>query len=246
MFPCNECNKTFSTKHSLSSHRSKFHKSGTDTTSKIDTDIDNIDDSVQSKSSVIDQLVHGSDDSEVEADDEAEINGKAELDDTENSSSEGSTDKSGSDSDTKGSYAKNIGKSKRKQFRQRSRPYQTKGYTTQIQQSDIAQINKKLDKLLMGANSFDKKDININKSIHHPNLFKGLCRGILDGSLPLSTTHMSALKRESYKVRKLAYGKVGDRKKLLKREVDRHTKTGGSILKTILDGVIMILPILFN
>ena len=53
MFSCSECDKVFSTKHSLSSHRYKYHKSKADP--KHDPIIDD-DTNELSESSAVDQL----------------------------------------------------------------------------------------------------------------------------------------------------------------------------------------------
>ena len=139
MFTCDKCDKMFSTKHILSSHRTRYHRSVSpaDTKNTIDPDIDNLEGTGIEQSdhecigSAIDQL--GSESSDSNGTDN-------EVEDTTKDQDESSTDESKADSDEVytnktsrfGTRGKESGRCRRKQriFRRRSHPYQSKRSNT--------------------------------------------------------------------------------------------------------------------
>ena len=218
-FPCEQCGKVYSTKHSRSSHRYKYHKStptgGTEHTTNPDSDPNGS--AYEDVTSIIDELGSDSEHS-LETEDEVDKNPKA--------SSKYYTDDSDGGSNTSPRFDKSPGKSRRKQFARRHQPYQTNRF-----------VDKKLDKILEEIESLGNKQnpINVNEAINHPQLIKMLCKAVLDSSMSLQKTHIDALKPHRETIRKIAHGRSATRTKLIQSEVDRHNQTGESILKTILD-----------
>ena len=246
---CEQCNKVYANKYSLASHKSRYHfklnpmsetvddksdgpheSDGEENMSKADTsDIDSNSSDYEDVTSNIDELGSHSEHS-IETEDDVDKNPKT--------SSKYYTGDSDDDSDAS-RFDKGSGKSRRKQFARRCQPYQTNRFA-----------DKKLDKILEEIKALENKlnqnPINVNNAINHPQLIKSLCNAILDGSVPLLKTHIDALKPHRETVRKIADGTPATRKKLIQSEVNRHNQTGESILNTILDRVLNLLPVLFR
>ena len=229
-FPCEQCGKVYSTKHSRSSHRYKYHKTTPtgDTEHPTNPDTDDIDPNGSAHEDVTSNIDELGSDSEHSLETEDEVNKKLKT----------LRKYTTSDSDAS-RFDKDSGKSRRKQFARRYQPYQTNRFT-----------DKKLDKILEEiealGNKLNQNPINVNNAINHPKLIKIFCKAVLDGSVPLQKSHIDALKPHRETVRKIADGRPATRKKLIQSEVDRHNQTGESILNTILDGVLNLLPVLFN
>ena len=229
-FPCEQCGKVYSTKHSRSSHRYKYHKTTPtgDTEHTTNPDTDDIDPNGSAHEDVTSNIDELGSDSEHSLETEDEVNKKLKT----------LRKYTTSDSDAS-RFDKDSGKSRRKQFARRYQPYQTNRFT-----------DKKLDKILEEiealGNKLNQNPINVNNAINHPKLIKIFCKAVLDGSVPLEKSHIDALKPYRETIRKIADGRPATRKKLIQSEVDRHNQTGESILNTILDRVLNLLPVLFN
>ena len=120
-----------------------------------------------------------------------------------------------------------------------------------IKMYDALERNKLLKQLeSMERNILDrfeeKKEIDVGKANNHQKLIMHLCRAVLDGSLPLSKPEMDSLKPHASDLREIAHGTQKVRKNLIDSHIDQHVQTGGSILNTILDGVLTVLPALFT
>ena len=231
-FPCEQCGKMYSTKHSRSSHRYKYHKTAPTGKHATKPDTDDND----PRGSVHEEVTSNID--ELGSDSEHSLETEDEVDKNPKTSSKYYTGDSDDDSDAS-RFDKGSGKSRRKQFARRYQPYQTDRFA-----------DKKLDKILEEiealGNKLNQNPINVNNAINHPQLIKILCKAVLDGGVPLQKSHIDALKPHRETVRKIADGRPATRKKLIQSEVDRHNRTGESVLNTILDRVLNLLPVLFK
>lgn len=90
------------------------------------------------------------------------------------------------------------------------------------------------------------KSINLANAEKHAKLIKLLSKAILDGTIQLQSKHVRVLKPHGNFVRKIAHGKIKDVKVIIQKEARTIKKTGGSVLKTVLETVLSILPSLFD
>ena len=218
MFSCIHCDKLFSTKHSLASHRYSYHKDMSTSNPNI------VDDTVSESSDEADQLGSTSGDS-----DAGTINESTDADD-EKSIEEDSTEKRQHNAPK--IQRKNKAKSRR------YHPYQ----------SNMVEVDKKLDEIIEKLDSTRRisNQITTNNAINYPTLIQSLCKGILDGSIPLSKLYIDALKPKKAIVRKMAHGKIATTKRLILKDLQEQHQTGSSALKPVLDGTINCLRDIFN
>ena len=85
----------------------------------------------------------------------------------------------------------------------------------------------------------------MTNAVSHAKLIKLLGKAVLDGTIQLQPQHVAVLKPHGKFIRKIAYGRIKDVKATIKKEAKRIKHTGGSILKTVLETVLPILPALF-
>ena len=233
---CGQCNKTYSNKYSLGTHKSRYHPKHSpmsETAVEDDQSDGNEDESDDHKDES--DGSHKSDGEENEAKAHTDDSGSDHDDVTSiidelGSHSEHSIDTEDevdktrdSDNDSKSSrFDRSSGKSRRKQFARRHQPYRL--------------VNEKLDKILKEVEELGNKQkpINIDEAINHSQLIKMFCKAALDGSMSLQKTHIDALKPHRDAIRRIAHGRSDTRAKLIQLEVDRYNQTGESILKTIL------------
>ena len=94
----------------------------------------------------------------------------------------------------------------------------------------------------MGTKSLTPNKYEIDKIYSEPNkdlkkhtkLVKTICKCILDGRIPLEPPHIAKLKPHSEVIWNVAYDNINVAKK--------HIQMGGSILQTVLETVLPILP----
>ena len=220
---CDQCDKTYSNKYSLATHKSRHHPkhnamSETAAEDESDNSHESDEEENEAKAHTDDAGSDGSDDvtsiiDELGSHSEHSIETEDEVDKTRDS-----------DNDSKPSrFDRSPGKSRRKQFARRHQPYRL--------------VDEKLDKILKEVEALGNKQkpINIDEAINHSQLIKMFCKAALDGSMSLQKTHIDALKPHRDTIRKIAHGRSDTRTKLIQSEVDRYNQTGESILKTILD-----------
>lgn len=220
---CDQCDKTYSNKYSLATHKSRYHpKHNTMSETAAEDESDNSHESDEeeneAKAHTDDAGSDGSDDvtsiiDELGSHSEHSIETEDEVDKTRDSDNDSKTSR----------FDRSPGKSRRKQFARRHQPYRL--------------VDEKLDKILKEVEALGNKQkpINIDEAINHSQLIKMFCKAALDGSMSLQKTHIDALKPHRDTIRKIAHGRSDTRTKLIQSEVDRYNQTGESILKTILD-----------
>ena len=89
------------------------------------------------------------------------------------------------------------------------------------------------------------KTINLKYAADHTKLIKLLCSAVLDGTIRLSPHHVAVLKLHGAFIRKIAHGEIKYVKILIRKEARRTSQKEGSILKTVLETILPILPALF-
>ena len=212
---CSICDKVFANKYSLASHKSRYHNSKDE---QADTD-----------HPYPYKINANSSDSQRESGTEREAT---------SSSSEEVPD---SQNDALASKDSEDGK-----IRYRSSQNKAKRLKT-YHALERNKTRKQLES--MERNILDKleknKEIDVGKANNHQKLIMHLCRAVLDGSLPLSKPDIDFLKPHVSDVRKIAQGTQKVRKTLIDSHIDQHVQTGGSILNTILECALTVLPALF-
>ena len=92
----------------------------------------------------------------------------------------------------------------------------------------------------------NERTISIKNSMSHVKLIKLLCKGVLDGTIPLKHHHVVALKAIRGFVRKIAFAKIRNVKCYIEKEIGRDARCGDSNLKKLLRIVLPIIPSLFS
>lgn len=89
------------------------------------------------------------------------------------------------------------------------------------------------------------ESINLENAENHVKLIKLLCKSVLDGTIQLQPQHVDVLKPHRKFVRKIAQGRIKNVKAIVQKEALRIKQTRRSVLKTVLETVIPIIPSLF-
>ena len=219
MVSCEYCNQPFANKNSLRTHRNKFHSKKRTRDEQADTDHPC---KINANSQSSDSQEHTS-----ETERESDTSSTEEVPDSQND-----TLASKDSEDVKIRYRSSQNKAKR-----------LKTYYA-LERNKMRKQLESMERNILDRFE-EKKEIDVGKANNHQKLIMHLCRAVLDGSLPLSKLELDSLKPHASNLREIAHGTQKERKTLIDSHIDQHVQTGGSILNTILEGALTILPALF-
>ena len=218
MVSCEYCNQPFANKNSLRTHRNKYHSKKRTRDEQADTD-----------HPYPYTINVNSSDSQRESGTEREATSSSseEVPDSQNDALASKDSEDG-----KNRYRSSQNKAKRLETYYALERNKTRKQLESMERNILDRLEK-------------NKEIDVGKANNHQKLIMHLCRAVLDGSLPLSKPEMDSLKPHASDLREIAHGTQKVRKNLIDSHIDQHVQTGGSILNTILEGALTVLPALF-
>lgn len=242
---CDLCKRTFANKHSLRTHRYQFHR-GTDSNKMYDEA--NYQNSSQCGQDCQEENQYSGKLKKQKYNEYRHLNSDEKQDDMESDESclSQSSQSDAENNSSQESSNEISSKISRKRKRSPSTQYRTKRAHVQLEsksnfnQQVIERLFAIEDQLISIKEDSEHNTVNMNSAVAHAKLIKMLCKAVLNGTIPPHCTH--PLKPHATIIRKIAHGSIKDAEKTIRNEASKTYQKGGSILKTVLETILPIIP----